>query len=205
MNNVWQPIANIKQLLKKLFLVINENITYKIEIIVEIILKNILLFGLTIGLLWVSAGLFFSINKVDIIPIIILSLFGITKFIHNIVEPINIIDDAIKQIQLLDACNPNEVNLMILYKKININNSFTIPSIIAITIIIIILLINKYIDTKPYSIISIFSLVISGSFFLIKFNELEIIKFFTNLTPLSWNVIWIIAHKFSSKYFFDWL
>jgi len=170
-NIVWHAITAIRQLLIKLSLTINDNPTYIIEIIVEAILKNFLLFGFTIGLLCVSAGLFLRINNVNTIPITSFTLLGTTIFKQIIGTPKNIIDETTKQIQLFVACNPNDGILIKLYSRVNINNSLTIPKIQAIAIITINFVTNKYIETRPYLISAIFSSVISELFFLIKFSE----------------------------------
>ena len=59
---------NIKQLLIKLSLIKIEQNTNIIAIKVELYLKNVLLFGSIIGLLWVSAGEFLYIKNIKIRP-----------------------------------------------------------------------------------------------------------------------------------------
>ena len=59
---------NIKQLLIKLSLIKIEQNTNIIAIKVELYLKNVLLFGFIIGLLWVSAGEFLYIKNIKIRP-----------------------------------------------------------------------------------------------------------------------------------------
>ena len=151
-NNVWHPIANIKQLLRKLFLVVSVKITYIIEIIVEDILKNNLLLGLTIGLLCVSAGAFLNVKRIPIKQKIAFKYILIFKWMLIIGNPINAKIELIKQIQLFVACKPNPVDRKTLKSKLNINTSFNIPRNKDISMIIIILEIVKYILTNPYSI-----------------------------------------------------
>ena len=69
----------MKQLLKKLLLINIEQYINIIAIKVEQYLKNNLRFGLTIGLLCVSAGAFLYINNIKINPKITLMLFDIYK------------------------------------------------------------------------------------------------------------------------------
>ena len=59
---------NIKQLLIKLSLIKIEQNTNIIAIKVELYVKNVLLFGFIIGLLWVSAGEFLYIKNIKIRP-----------------------------------------------------------------------------------------------------------------------------------------
>ena len=76
-------MANIKQLAKKLFAIIIANTVNKEAVIVDIILYTSRLFGLTIGFLIVSAGLFLKISKVPIIPMITLILTGKVKIVQR--------------------------------------------------------------------------------------------------------------------------
>ena len=110
----WTTKANIKQLAKKLSVIIKVRTTNIIAIIVDNILYVLLLFGLTIGLFSVSAGLFLKTRHIQIIPIIILNQIGNVSKLHNTGADIKIKVDETKQIQLLVACRPKEVVLIIL-------------------------------------------------------------------------------------------
>ena len=116
---------------------------YIIAVNTEEYLKNNLLFLLTIGLLYVSAGLFLNINKIEIIPIIDLMYIGIDKYLEAKGKPTKIIVELIKQIQLFVACNPNDTALIGIYKIVNITTSFNIPNNVDIIKIMINLVINK--------------------------------------------------------------
>ena len=136
----------------KLYFNVILNITYIIENIVEMILYVSLRLGLTIGLFFVSAGLFLNINKHPVIPIITLLIKFNCMFKQTIGSPINIITDDIRHIQLFVACIPNDGILRTLYINKNITVSLNKPRIIDINAIIINLEIVKYIPVRPYSI-----------------------------------------------------
>jgi hypothetical protein len=120
--------------------------------IVEIVLNIALLFLLTIGLFFVSAGAFLSINKTPITHINILIYIVNSIYLHIIGQPINISVELSKHIQLFVACNPNPVVLKTLKHIIKITTSFNIPNKSDNVKIIIIFENVKYILTIPYSI-----------------------------------------------------
>lgn len=152
----------MKQLLKKLSLIKTERITNKSVIKVDNSLYILRLFGFTIGLFSVSAGLFLNISKVQIIPIETFNQIGNVSIKHRYGVVINIKVDDTKQIQLFVACNPKEGALTILYIIVNIISSFKIPRTNAIKNIIIVFVTVKYNPVKPYSISSNFSFEYSG-------------------------------------------
>ena len=110
----WTTKANIKQLAKKLSVIIKVRTTNIIAIIVDNILYVLLLFGLTIGLFSVSAGLFLKISNTQIKPTIILNQIGNVNKLHNTGTVIQINIDTTKQIQLFVACKPKDGALIIL-------------------------------------------------------------------------------------------
>lgn len=151
---VWTNNENIKQLLiKLLFIKIEQNMKI-IAIKVDVYLKNNLLFGFTIGLLWVSAGEFLYINNVKIRPSITLILFVKYIYLQTNGKHINIKVEDNKQIQLLVACNPNDVVLITLYINKNIITSFKILSMYANKNITTILDIVRYNPSNPYLIMA---------------------------------------------------
>ena len=79
----WITKANIKQLAKKISVTTVVRTTNITAIIVDNILYVLLLFGLTIGLFSVSAGLFLKINIIHIKPIIILNQIGNVNKLHK--------------------------------------------------------------------------------------------------------------------------
>lgn len=131
---------------------------YIIEIDTEEYLKNNLLFLFTIGLLCVSAGLFLNISNMEIIPIIDLRYVGISKYLDIKGRPTNIIVELTKHIQLFVACNPNDTALIGIYMMVNNITSFNVLNKKASIKIIINLVTNKYIATRPY---------FSSSFFIL--------------------------------------
>ena len=78
--------------------------------------------------------------------------YTIFKYKHKSGTPINVKVEKTKQIQLLEACNPKEGILTMLYKRIKITIYLNIPSIIDIKLITINLLNIKYKDSNPYLI-----------------------------------------------------
>ena len=106
-------VANKKQFDIKLFLIVIANIIYTHEIIVDIVLYIFLLFSLIIGFLYVSAGEKKLICSVDMNPIDNLKYMFTVIFLINKGIPIKIIVEAMRHIQLLDACIPNEGILII--------------------------------------------------------------------------------------------
>ena len=151
-NIFWRINPNIKQFEMKLLFIRILSITNMIAKIVEINLYVNLLFGLTIGLFFVSAGLFLNINIHPIIPIISFKIEFKCMFKQAIGRPIKIIDDVTRQIQVFVACIPKDGILRMLYISKNIIISLNIPSINEIITIIISFDMVKYIAVSPYSI-----------------------------------------------------
>lgn len=111
------------------------------------------------GLLYVSAGLFLNNRIIEIAFIIVLiKIFKIMVDDKNGI-PINITVEDKRQIQLLVACSPKENNLIPLYIRRNISTSFPIFNINEHVIITKSLVINKYIEVKPYFSLSCSSIL----------------------------------------------
>ena len=101
-----------------LSLTINELIVNNIAIIVEIIFNIFRRFLLTIGLFLVSAGAFLHINMIDISPTIIFIVVSMLMYLHPKGIPIKIIIELNKHCQLLLACKPKAVVLIMLKKSL---------------------------------------------------------------------------------------
>lgn len=80
-----------------------------------------------------SAGEKIVINNIIGIAIIILNVLEITIYLQMIGNPINVIEEVIKQTKLFFACKPNDTVLIPLNKNNRIITSFVIPKIIEIT------------------------------------------------------------------------
>ena len=128
---------NIKQLLKKLLFIKNDNITYISATKVDKHLNNSLRLLLIMGLLCVSAGLCSIIIIINGIPIINLKYIDSSIYFNIKGSTKNDIIDTIKHIQLLEACRPNATDLIILTIIKNIIISLNIPNKIASMNIII--------------------------------------------------------------------
>lgn len=134
----------------KVFLINNDNNASIIAIVVDINLQLSLRFLFIIGRLYVSAGAFLNINKIQIMLIIDLMKILISTYLQIYGNVIKLIRELTKHIQLLVACNPNDGILIKLYISVKIRTSLNIPNINADVKITIDFEINIYMASKPY-------------------------------------------------------
>lgn len=101
----------------------------KMTVLKVLMYFNVFLFlGLTNGCFFVSAGAYKKISITATMQSINFIIFGIVKYCVSIGNPINTNMEAIQQIQLLLACNPNDVNLKTLKNIKRSMVSFNVPS-----------------------------------------------------------------------------